>query len=565
MRPYPGQSSGPSSLSRRTCVPKWQGRAPYETGEIVFELTRSLSGERGQSRPSPWLTLAVLCFSVLIVNLDGTVLNVALPTLVKDLGATSSQLQWVVDAYSLVVGGLLMVMGSLADRAGRKWTLLMGLAIFGCGSVWAAFSGSVNLLVAARASMGVGAALMMPSTLSIITDVFRDRSERQRAIGLWAGTSGVGFALGPIVGGALLAHFWWGSVFLINVPIVALAVLFAVRMVPNSKNPNAPPPDVVGAMLSIVGLGLILWSIIEAPVHGWSSPLVIGSGLGGLCVAIVFVGWESSSSHPMINLAYFQRRSFSAAIGAMSLAAFALVGSLFLLTQFLQFDLGYSALQAGLRMLPIAAALAVVAPMSSGLNHLVGAKVTTAGGLLMAAIGLWWIAGGTVGWTYSDILPGMVMIGAGAAMVMPSVSASVMASVRRSDTGVGAATNGTSMQFGGSLGVAVLGSLLNVRYQGRMTEALAPYHIPHAMEQTILGSIGGALDVAARAGGTIGDVLIYAARLAFVSGADLALTVAALVAAGGCALALATLPARPPSDEELGYEEPEEADSLKGF
>ncbi|HTT90696.1 MAG TPA: MFS transporter [Acidimicrobiales bacterium] len=509
------------------------------------------------------MTLAVLCFSVLIVNLDTTVLNVALPTLVKDLGATSSQLQWIVDAYSLVVGGLLLVMGSLADRVGRKSTLMAGLTVFASGSVWAAFSGSVNVLIAARATMGVGAALMMPSTLSIITDVFRDRAERQRAIGLWAGTSGVGFAIGPIVGGALLVHFWWGSVFLINVPIAALAVVCAVPWVPNSRKAMTPQPDVAGAFLSTSGLGLLLWSIIEAPVDGWSSAVVIGPGLSGLVLVGMFVAWENVSAHPLINLAYFRRRSFSSAIGAMSLAAFALVGSLFLLSQFLQFNLSYSALQAGVRMLPIAAALAVVAPMSAGLNRRMGAKVVTAAGLLMAATGLWWISNGTVGWTYSDILPGMVLIGAGAALVMPSVSASVMGSVPRGDTGVGAATNGTAMQFGGSVGVAVLGSLLNTRYQDSMTNALSPYHIPPGTEQTILGSIGGALDVAGRVGGTISTVLEHMARSAFVDGANLALTVAALVAVAGGILALVTLPSRPPADAERDLEPAEEVKPLQ--
>ena len=209
-----------------------------------------------QGRPgsSRWFALAVLCVSILMVNLDNTVLNVALPTLVRDLQATSSQLQWIVDAYALVFGGLLLVAGSLADRVGRKCTFLVGLVAFASGSAWAAFSGSVGVLIAARASMGVGAALMMPSTLAIITGMFRDAGQRQRAIGFWAGTSGLGFALGPIVGGLLLAHFWWGSVFLINVPIAAANVPCALPLVPDSKNPAAQRPDLAGAVLSIAGL-----------------------------------------------------------------------------------------------------------------------------------------------------------------------------------------------------------------------------------------------------------------------------------------------------------------------
>ena len=296
---------------------------------------------------SRWFALAVLCVSILMVNLDNTVLNVALPTLVRDLHATSSQLQWIVDAYMLVFGGLLLVAGSLADRVGRKRTFLAGLVAFAGGSAWSAFSGSVGVLIAARASMGVGAALMMPSTLAIITDMFRDARQRQLAIGLWAGTSGLGFALGPIVGGLLLARFWWGSVFLINVPIAAVGLLCALPLVPDSKNPAARRPDLAGAVLSIAGLGLVLWSIIEAPVHGWSSALVIGTGIAGLAVLAGFVAWERASSHPMLNLQFFRRPSFSAAVGSNGLALFGLAGALFVLTQFLQFNLGYSALQAG--------------------------------------------------------------------------------------------------------------------------------------------------------------------------------------------------------------------------
>jgi EmrB/QacA subfamily drug resistance transporter len=497
---------------------------------------------------SRWLALAVLCVSILMVNLDNTVLNVALPTLVRDLNAISSQLQWILDAYALVFGGLLLVAGSLADRVGRKRTFLAGLVAFAGGSAWAAFSGSVGVLIAARASMGIGAALMMPSTLSIITDMFPDGGQRQRAIGFWAGTSGLGFALGPIVGGLLLAHFWWGSVFLINVPIAAAGLLCAVPLVPDSKNPAALKPDVAGAVLSIAGLGLVLWSIIEAPVHGWSSALVIGTGVAGLAVIAGFVVWERASSHPMLNLQFLRLRSFSAAVGSNGLAMFGLAGALFVLTQFLQFNLGYSALQAGVRMLVIAAAIAVTAPASSVVVRLAGTKLTTAAGLLLIAAGLWQVSGSSVAWTFTSILPGTILTGVGAGLVMPAVSGSVMGSLPRGDTGVGAATNGVFIQVGSALGVAVIGSLLSTRYQDRMTAALAPYHLPHAIENTILGSIGGALDVAARVGGTTGHLLAHVARSAFISGADLGLATAAAVALAGSVLALVALPASPSAD-----------------
>ncbi|HTS95978.1 MAG TPA: MFS transporter [Streptosporangiaceae bacterium] len=502
------------------------------------------------SSPGRWLALAVLCISLLIVTLDNTVLNVVLPTLVRDLHATDSQLQWIVDAYVMVFAGLLLVAGSVADRVGRKRTFLAGLVAFAAGSTWAAFSGSVGMLIAARASMGIGAALIMPSTLSIITDMFRGHAERQRAIGLWAGTSGVGIALGPIIGGLLLAHFWWGSVFLINVPIAVLGIACAVPLVPNSKNPAAAAPDMVGGLLSIAGLGLVLWSLIEAPVHGWSSGLVIGAGLGGLAVLAVFAVWERASTHPMLNLGFFRRRQFSAAISSVGLVTFGLFGALFVLTQFMQFSLGYTPLQAGIRVLPAAGAIAVVAPVSTLLVRWAGTKLTTAAGLLIVAGGLWQISGATVTTTYLGTLPGMILLGVGAGLVIPAGTASVMGSLPREHTGIGSATNGAFLQIGGALGVAVIGSLLATRYQDHVSAAVAPYHPPAAVMGPILGSLGGALQVAAHLGGILGAALAQLARSAFISGMDLGLTVGAVVAVAGALVALATLPARPAPDGE---------------
>jgi EmrB/QacA subfamily drug resistance transporter len=492
----------------------------------------------------------VLCVSLLIVTLDNTVLNVVLPTLVRDLHATTSQLQWIVDAYVMVFAGLLLVAGSVADRVGRKRTFLAGLAAFAAGSTWAAFSGSVGMLIAARASMGIGAALIMPSTLAIITDMFRDGAQRQRAIGLWAGTSGVGIALGPIIGGLLLAHFWWGSVFLINVPVAAVGFACAVPLVPDSKNPAAAGPDLAGGLLSIAGLGLLLWSLIEAPVRGWSSALVIGAGLAGLAVLAVFAAWERASSHPMLNLGFFRHRQFSVAIGSVGLVTFGLFGALFVLTQFMQFSLGYTPLQAGIRILPAAGAIAVVAPLSALLVRAAGTKLTATAGLLIVAGGLGQISGATVATTYLGTLPGMVMLGVGAGLVIPSGTASVMGSLPRQHTGVGSATNGAFLQVGGALGVAVIGSLLATRYQDHVTAALAPYHVPAAALATILGSLGGALAVAAHVGGILGAALAHLARSAFISGMDLGLAVGAVVALAGALLALVALPARPAAGDD---------------
>ncbi len=492
-----------------------------------------------------WLALAVLCLSLLIVTLDNTVLNVVLPTLVRDLSATTTQLQWIVDAYVIVFAGLLLVAGSVADRVGRQRMFLTGLVLFAAGSTWAAFSGSVGVLIAARASMGIGGALIMPSTLAIITQMFTDPAERQRAIGFWAGTSGVGIALGPIIGGVLLAHFWWGSVFLINVPIALIALACGIPLVPDSKDPAAPAPDFPGALLSIAGLGLLLWAIIEAPVRGWASARVIGAGIGGLVVLAAFVIWERHSSHPMLNLAFFRRREFSGAIGSVGMSTIGLFGALFVLTQFLQFDLGYTPLQAGIRVLPAAGAIAVVAPLSALLQRVAGTRLTVAAGLFIIGAGLWQISLAMATATYADTVAGMVLLGVGAGLVIPAATASVMGSVPARNTGVGSATNGTILQLGGALGVAIIGSLLSTRYTDKMTAALAPYHVPHSVMQTILGSVGGALDVAARVGGPLGRELEQVARSAFVSGMDLGMLTGAVLAVAGCVLALVVIPGWP--------------------
>jgi EmrB/QacA subfamily drug resistance transporter len=500
----------------------------------------------------------VLCASVLIINVDNTILNVALPTLVRDLHATSSQLQWIVDSYAMVFAGLLFVGGSLADRWGRKRFFLIGLTVFALGSTSAAFSGSVDLLITCRGLMGAGAALTIPATLSIVNDIFRDPAQRARAIGIWGGTIGLGIAIGPIAGGLLLSRFWWGSIFLVNVPIAIAAFAGALALVPDSKNPAAERPDPGGALLSIAGLGLLLWAIIEAPVQGWASTSVVGVGVASLVVLGTFVGWEDRSSHPMLKLQFFSDRRFSIALAAECLGLFGLLGGLFVSTQFLQFDLGYSPLGAGLRILPIAAILAVSAALSPLLTHATRPRFTVFAGLVAIAGGLWQVSTkSSVATTYVDVLPGLLLIGLGAGLLLPTATNSVVGSVPQGDAGVGSATNSVSLQVGGALGVAVIGSVLSTRYQDRMSSALAGRHVPGAVTQTILGSLGGALTVAEHVGGTMGALLALSARSAFMSGSSLAVTVGAFVALGGGLVALAALPSpRPPHVPGPGADAP---------
>jgi EmrB/QacA subfamily drug resistance transporter len=431
-----------------------------------------------------WAALVVLCASALIVNVDNTILNVALPVLVRKLAATSSELQWIVDSYAMVFAGLLLVGGSLADRFGRKRFFLIGLGVFAGGSVGTAFSGSVDLLIAWRAVMGAGAALTIPASLSIVNDLFRDPAERALAIGAWAATIGLGIAIGPIAGGLLLARFWWGSIFLVNVPIVAAAFTGALLLVPDSKNPAAGRPDPWGAVLSIAGLGLLLWAIIEAPASGWGSGKVVAAGLASLAVLGAFVGWEARSHHPMLKLGFFADRRFSVAAAAEVLGVFGLLGALFVLTQFLQFDLGLSPLAAGLRILPMAAVLGVSAPLSPLLGRVIGLKFTVACGLAAVAGGLWQVSAvSAAATTYADVVPGLLLVGLGAGLLLPTATNSVVGSVPQGDSGTGSASNAVALQVGGALGVAVIGSVLSTRYQDHMRAALAGRHLPAAPVQ----------------------------------------------------------------------------------
>ncbi|MGO9455701.1 MAG: MFS transporter [Acidimicrobiales bacterium] len=491
-----------------------------------------------------WAALGVLCVSMLIVSLDMTILNIALPTLVRVLKATETQLQWIVDIYSCVFAGFLLVMGSVGDRVGRKKVFCAGLVLFAAGSAGSAFSGSVNELIGARAVMGFGAACIMPATLSIITDLFREPVLQERAIGVWSGTTGLGIAIGPIAGGWLLSHYWWGSVFLINVPFAIAGLFFALWLVPDSRDPSPRQVDWPGAFLSVIGLALLLYAIIEVPVKGWDSSLVFASGAASLVVLTAFVLWERHSSHPLLLLEPFANRRFSVAMAAVALAVFSLMGYLFVLTQYLQFVLGYSPFQTGLRILPIAAVLAVASLVSTVLDKIVGTKAVVGAGLVIVACGLWQTTTITIADHFSHALIGMALLGLGAGMILAPATASVMGSLPRKRAGVGSATNSSALQVGGALGVAVIGSVLAVRYQADMARLLVGHNVPPVASSAILGSVGGALAVAHAAGGALGAELAVAARHAYVSGMDLSLKVAAVVAALSTVLVVAALPSR---------------------
>jgi len=490
--------------------------------------------------------LSVLCVTLLLISLDTTILNVALPSVVRALHTTSSQLQWIVDAYAVVFGGLLFTLGALGDRVGRKWVFMGGLVVFAAGSALAAWSATPDRLIAARAVMGVGAAALMPCTLSILTNVFTAERDRSKAIGIWSGTTGLGVAVGPILGGILLTRYWWGSVFLINVPIAMAGLVAAAFLVPNSKNPVAKRSDPVGAVLSMIGLGLLLWGIIEASDHGWTSPLILGAFAGAAIIIGCFVVWERHIDDPMLPLQFFRKRRYTAAIASLALVLFALLGMFFLMTQYLQFCLGFTPIQTGLGILPVALVLLVVAPLSTLLARKVGTKWVVVGGLLVIAVGLGLLSGTTVDSVYIDSLPAFLLIGLGVGLALAPSTESIMGSLPKEEAGVGSASSDTSMQIGGALGVAVLGTALSIRYQSFMRPLLAHQVMPASIHALILGSLGGALAVAQRAPGRLGDELAEAARHGFVSGMDLALIIAAGVVAGAALVVLAFLPNRAP-------------------
>src|ERR1700730_3517058 len=332
-----------------------------------------------------WLTLLVVCVSLMVIGLDNTILNVALPTLGRQLHATTSSLQWIVDVYVLVFAGLLLTAGSLGDRFGRYKTLTIGLVIFGIGSLASALSGSAGSLIATRAFMGIGGAFIMPATLSIITNVFTEPAERAKAIGVWAGVSALGVGIGPVAGGFLLAHFYWGSVFFVNVPIVIVGLVAGWFLIPDSRDPSAPKLDPLGALLSIAGLATVLWAIIEAPTHGWSSTPIVGAFVVGFAILAAFIYLELHSSSPMLDLGFFKNPRFTAASAAITLVFLSLFGSLFLLTQYLQAVLGFSPLKAGAVLVPQAVVIMIAAPLSSARVQRFGNKGVGGAGLTIAA------------------------------------------------------------------------------------------------------------------------------------------------------------------------------------
>ncbi len=503
-----------------------------------------------------WLTLLVLCISLIVITLDNTILNVALPTLARPeaqggLGATASDLQWIVDAYTLVFAGLLLTAGSLGDRFGRYRFLAIGLAIFGVGSAISAIADSPVTLIASRSLMGIGGAAIMPSTLSIITNVFTDPKERGKAIGVWAGVSALGIGLGPLAGGFLLEHFWWGSVFIVNVPVVLAGLVLGFFLVPESKDPTHASFDPVGAGLSIVSLGAILWAVIEAPAKGWTSGEIVAGLVVGFALLAAFFVWELRSTHPMLDMRFFQNPRFSAASGAITLVFLSLFGTLFLLTQYLQGVLGYSTIKAGAVLLPQAAMLMVFAPMSNTWVQRWGNKRVVATGLAIVSSSFVLFLTMSPDSSALQIIGITMVMGLGMANIMAPCTDSIMGSLPRAKAGVGSAVNDTTRQMGGAVGVAVFGSLMSSHFSNAMGDKLGAV-LPGPLLESVRDNVGQAIGVARSAPGAEGFAgqIVDAANDSFVGGLHLVGLVAAGVTFLACLGVIKYLPARPRDDEE---------------
>jgi DHA2 family multidrug resistance protein-like MFS transporter len=485
-----------------------------------------------------WAVLAVMSVSLVLVVMSVSGLNVALPTLVRDLGASASQLQWIVGAYALVFAALLLTAGAVGDRFGRKGALLGGFAIFAIGALASSAATTANQLIATRAVMGIGAALIMPATLSIIVSVFPPE-ERSKAISIWAGVAGLGGTLGQITSGTLLSAFSWPSLFLALLPVAAIAAAATVRLVPTSRDEEQRPLDLPGAGLSLVAMGALVFAIIEAPERGIANPLVLLGLAAALVAGIGFVAWQRRSPHPMVPLDMVSDRRIKIGLGVVAAVFAAMFALFFLLTQYLQFVHGWSTLQAGFANLPIAIGLMVAAPKSDRLVARFGTGPVVTVGLGAMAAGFGLLATLDPSTPYWLMAVGMTLLGLGAGAAMAPSTASVMAALPTSKAGIGSALNDTSREVGAVLGIAILGSVASFIYRANIADTLAG--APDGMAEAVKSSAGAGLAVAQDIGGITGSALYDAVATGFSRGVAFAFALsAALTAIAAVTVAVST-------------------------
>ncbi len=502
-----------------------------------FDLGHGIDPETYRRR---WWSLSVLCLSLVIIMIGNTSLNVALPSLSEQLRATNSQLQWMVDGYSLMFAGLLFGAANFGDRYGRKGILQFGLLLFGGATGYAAFlADGAGQLIAARVVMGAGAAMVMPATLSIITNIF-PAEERARAVAIWAGVSGAGAAIGPLLSGLVLEHFEWSAVFAVNLPFVLLALLLGASMVPRSRGEHDSPLDIVGAILSAVALSSIVYAIIEAPSRGWLGSSTMAVGSVGLLAAVTFVLWELHVEHPMLDVRLFRIAGFGISSLILTMTFFALMGMFFSMTQMLQLVWGYSPLEAAVRLLPISAGVMLAAPRSARLAERFGKSRVVAAGMWMVAGGILTASVTRVDSSYLVLITGLFVMALGMGTAMSPTTDLLMSTVPRKQSGMGSAMNDTTRELGGSLGVAVFGSVLASRYVAGLSGAIETF--PDRAQEGITGSLAGALRVAGGAPDAPGRALVVAARAAWMDGFRLSMLVAAVVVGAAGLVAWRFLP-----------------------
>lgn len=498
-----------------------------------------------------WFTLIAICIAVTITSIDNTIMNVGLPSIVRGVGASQAQLQWLIDSYTIVFACLLLTMGAIGDKWGRHHTMMIGLVVFGGFSAVASQADSANSLILCRGLMGIGGALILPATLAILTNTFEGK-ERSKAIGIWAAVAGIGVAAGPLFGGFLLDHFWWGSIFLINVPICIVAVVMGWFLIPPSKSAEVGHRlDPMGAILSIVALVGLLYGIIEIPEKGWSSPEVRFAVGSGVVFLALFTWWEMRSDHPMLDLNFFRNPRFSAASMTITINYFVMFGSTFLIVQYFQFILGYSPLKAGVMTAPVAVGLMVMSPQS---HKLVARWGTTR----VVIVGLVVCAGVMVCYGIEPIISsdigGIVVraiFGAGLALAATPATESIMGALPRDRAGVGSAVNDTTRQIGGALGVAVIGSLFAWRYHASLSDLSG---LPTDAADAAQNSIGKAIQVAETLPSDQAAALLENAKQAYVSGMRVGVWTCAVILIAAAVLTAKFLPSTPGSpdgDEEL--------------
>ncbi|MFI5042403.1 MAG: MFS transporter [Acidimicrobiales bacterium] len=514
-----------------------------------------------------WWTLGTLCLCITVIGVDNTILNVALPSIVRHLHATGSELELMVDGYTIVFACLLLTAGSLGDRYGRRRALILGLAWFGCFSAVASFVGTPTQLIVARGFMGFGGAFIYPTTLSILTNTFREPHERAQAIGVWAGVSGIGIALGPLAGGLLVERFGWGSVFLVNVPICAAALVLCVVFVPDTSAKEDSPLDPLAALLSIVGLASMLYGVIEGPDKGWGSVNVLGPVILGFAFLIGFGFWEAHNPRPMLDVRFFKNPRFSAASATITLTFAASFGATFLMTQYFQFLLGYSPLKAGIMITPVAVGMMLGSPFAPGRVNRFGTKRVVMFGLMLVAISTGCSGSDTIMSSFTLGLLTRFGMGLGFGFTTAPVTESIMGSLPPSRAGIGSAVNDTTRQTGGAIGVAVMGTIFAARYHAEIGKLL---FVPSASRAAARESIGTSLDAARKIGGPTGQQLVRAAHTAFLSSMRITYAVAVLMVGGAIVVAWRFLPAQAPSYAHVapydsGPAEPPDSDLLEGL